>query len=270
MSPREIACWPVHYTADPFLQEPRNIGLIAHDQGETCCVMMGDGERTPDARFFCHAFGFPEAAGWVYSEWVRWFKGLAEEAKTTNAIQAELNRLTKTGARFGGGEYFGVMASSEENVSSLARRLFSEMVKVPNLPRRSRFEADFEDVIMRSEIESCSTLHRDVELEIQSVDRPTFVRLPIFVEAPVRIGIKLMRFEGTADTVTASQANDIIYSFDALTAHGILERKRCVVLHDRPTQRRYRHLDRIAKQVRLMMLDDPETPRVLKDLARAA
>lgn len=270
MSDREIACWAIRYTADPFQQEPRNIGLIAHDRGETHCVMMGDAGRIPDARFFCLALGFPEAAGWVYSEWVRWFKGLAEDAKTPHAIQDELDRLAKAGAKFTGGDYFGAMAPSEEDVHAVARRLFSEMVKVPNPPKRSAFDTDFEDAINASGIEGLTTLRRDVELEIQDPVRSIFVRLPVFVEAPVRLGIKLMRFEGTSDTITASQANDILYSYDALTAHGILDRKRCVVLHDRPTPRRFRYLDRIGAHARLLMLGEPGTPRALNELGRVA
>lgn len=268
MTIREIACWPVRYTADPFQQEPRNIGLIAHDQGETYCLMMGDDGHIADPRYFCHALKFPESAGWIYAEWVQWFRGLAKDAKTPDAIQNELDQLTKTGARFAGGDYFGAIVPAAENVTSVARRLFADLVKVPTLPTPSKFDTDFANVINSSEIEFTTTLHRDVELEILSSDRPAFVRLPIFIETPVPVGIKLLRFEGTTDAMVSSQSRDIIFSFDALTSHRILDRKHCIVLHDRPTGRRHRHLERIAAHVHLLKLDDPDTPRVLKSLAQ--
>ena len=94
--------------ADPVRQEPRNIGLIAHDRGDTHCVLVGDADRVLDTRYFCKMFGFSEEVGWVYSEWARWFKGVAEDAHTVGAIQGDLIELARSGARFGAGNCLDV------------------------------------------------------------------------------------------------------------------------------------------------------------------
>ena len=270
MTHREATCWPIHYAADPSRQEHRNIGVLLHHQDAAYLVMLGDqlsGET--DARYFCGAFSHGEAGGWIYLEWVRWFKAMAAENRTTGDIQGELDQLRKTGARFGAGEPFVAMTEIGEEAPNVARRLFGEMVTVPRLPKRSTFQRDVDAAISRSEIEAVSTCHRDVELEIEVPGQRQFVRLAVFVEAPVPLGIKLLRFDGRTAADVADQANDVLYGFAALTAHGILERDRCIVLHDEPKARLAHLLQRMEGAAKLLPLNDPETPRALRRLVHS-
>lgn len=270
MATREVTCWTIRYAADPFRQEHRNIGVLVHGQGETHLAMLGDQPSgDSDARYFCRAFGYGEAVSWVFREWERWFKALAMEARTAAEIQDELNHLAKSGARFDAGEPINAIVPAGESPLVVARRLFGSMVTVPKIPKRSTFQHDVDDTFRRSELEFVSTFHRDVELEIEVPGQPQFVRLAAFVEAPVPLGIKLLRFNGRTAAEVADQANDVLYGFAALTAHGILGRDRCIVLHDEPKARLAHLLQRIAGAAMLLPLNDPETPHALRRLVHA-
>lgn len=268
MNKTKMTCWPLRFSSGLFQQESRNFGLIALPSNGSAAIskLMGARGHEVNTRYFCKAFGLPESYGWIYHEWTYWFGRLAGESESHEAIQNALDVLDAKGSRFGAGERFTAYLQADESPNVALDRIFNELVSVPSLPRRSRFDSVLENVILRSEIEYTTSFHRNVEMEILTGTPGLYVQLPFFVEAPVPVAIKLMRFEGTTDKMVADMAGDILYTFDTLEKHAIVDRKHCVVLFDGPVGKRERHLARISASATLLHLDQPDTPRGLRSL----
>lgn len=253
---RELTCWPISYHHDLIAQEPRNIGVLLSEAGGSALQLMGcEPSGNVEPAYFCKACGHDEGAGWVYREWVRWFRVLVAEAGSDQDIELELARLKRSGSHFGSGESIRVSAPIGEPISDVAARAFQRLVEVPKLSKRPpSFLSTVEHLIRCSEVVYRAPVHRNIELEIQSPEQPKFVQLAYFVETAQPLGIKLLRFQGKSAADVAAQVSDLRYVFDTLIANGILEASRCVVLHDEPNARMTEHLRRLEGDVVLLPL----------------
>jgi hypothetical protein len=255
---RELACWPITYQRDPIVQEHRNIGVLVHEHGESELVLMGyDHPGTVEPAYFCKAFGFADEAGWVYHEWVRWFRVMAQEVTTEDGLETEFSRLKASGSHFGAGDAFRVSAANEESAVQVATRLFGELVVLPPIAKPApSFLSQVEHLVRCSEIEFKAPFHRNIELEIELPGQPLRVQLPYFSAGEQPLGIKLLRFKNKSHSEVASQINDILYVFDALLKNNILISSRCIVIHDTPKESAKEHLARLGSAFQLMSLDD--------------
>ena len=208
---RELTCWPISFQHDPIAQEPRNIGVLLSEAGHSELELLGcEPSGNVDPAYFCKACGHDEGAGWVYREWVRWFRALAVEAKSDKNIELAFARLKRSGSHFGAGESIRVSAPMGEAISEVAARVFQRLVEVPKLSKRPpSFLATVELLIGRSEVEYRARFHRNIELEVQSPEQPKFVQLAYFVETSKPLGIKLLRFQGKSAADVAAQVSDL-------------------------------------------------------------
>jgi hypothetical protein len=238
------------------------------EAGNSALLLMGcEPSGNIDPAYFCKACGLDEGAGWVYREWVRWFRVMANETGSDEDIELEFARLKRSGSLFGMGESIRVSAPIGEPISDVAARVFLRLVDVPKISkRRPSFLSAVEDLIDRTEIENCAPFHRNIELELRHAEQPRFVRLAFFVESLEPVGIKLLRFQGRSAADVATQVSDIRYAFDTLTASGILEASRCVVLYDAPKASMAEQLRRLEGDVVLLPLKDPASLDYLKRL----
>jgi hypothetical protein len=223
---------------------------------------------TNDVRYFCRAFGFQEEAGWVFQEWREWFRLLSREVRTVEAVQNELDALTIQGHRFGAGQPFQAADALPRSLADQAWQWFAELVRVPALEEPSLLMARLEEVLNLSELPWSTTLHREIELEIQAPERPVFLRLPVFVEKPVAGGIKLFKIRQVTEEMVAAQVNDILLTFEAAVSHGIFNKEHCIVLFDEPTVRKAKYLSRLENVATLMPLFSDRTPQRLLELFR--
>lgn len=265
---RELTCWPIAYQQDVFAQESRNIGVLLSEAGQSEILLMGcDPSGSVEPAYFCKAFGCGEGAGWVYREWVHWFRSLVAETASDEEIETELARLKRSGSHFMAGESILVGAPLDEPIAAVAVRVFQSLVEIPKLSKRPpSFLSAVEHLIACSEVEHRTPFHRNVELEIQSPERPKFVQLAYFVETANPLGIKLLRFRGKSAADVAAQVSDLRYAFDTLVASGILEASRCVVLHDAPNTRMIEHLRRLEAAVVLLPLADKGSANQLRNM----
>ena len=265
---RELACWPIAYQADGATQEQRNIGILVHESGRTELRLMGQSASGEvESAYFCKAFDFSNEAGGVYQEWVRWFCALATEASDEELLVAEFDRLKRSGSHFCTGDCIRVVASLDESIRDIADRMFQRLVLVPKLtPTSLSFSGQVDHLIRCSEIAHRAPFHRNVELELQRPDQTNYVQLTGFVEVPTALGIKELRFQGRAAADVATQINDIRYTFETLIALEILDRSRCVVIHDTPKAGARQQLQRIGEYFVFLPVDDPSSPSLLRDM----
>lgn len=265
---RELTCWPIAYQQSILAQEPRNIGVLLSESGQSELMLMGcDPSGRVEPAYFCKAFGHSEDTGWVYREWVRWFQRLVAEATSDEDIEIELARLKRSGSHFGAGESILISAPLGEPISVVAVRLFQSLVDIPKLSKRPpSFLSAVENLIVSSEVECRVPFYRNIELEIHSPEQPKFVQLAYFVETAIPLGIKLLRFQGKSAANVAAQVSELRYVFDTLIANGILEASRCVVLHDAPNAKMKEHLRRLEGDVELLPLADGASARRLSDM----
>jgi hypothetical protein len=260
--------WLIQYRDSPPRQEPRNIGVLVHRRRAVACLMLGETGTGIDVRPFCILAGLAESAGWLYREWVHWFKVLAEDVDgSLERLQTELDRLDSRQGRFLAGEPATTFAPEPVAADVMAATLFGEMVSVPQVtvPPVAEFEQRIQEVLEEAELDRLPQFHRDVELELP--DRPTFIRFDAFLEGPKAIGIKLLRLERARDGQASRQVNDILHTFETAVTHGLLHRECCAVIHDRPSPTRRMYLERVAAGAVLLPAFSADTPAALRRLA---
>jgi hypothetical protein len=146
-------------------------------------------------------------------------------------------------------------------------KLFRENVVVPRLPEPSPIERNFDEVLRVSELAYLPTFHRDVEVELGEGEDTTFVHFDAVLEEPKPLGIKVIQFQRVRENTLISQINDALYSFGTSLSQGFLVPERCIILHDTPPHERLKHLNRLAKQAKLLLISDKTTPATLKKIA---
>lgn len=224
--------WQIQYELDPFKQESRNVGVILNWDGKSLARMLPSKEAVGPFPHFTLRLGLDSALEVVYSEWCYWFLRLAAECSTPPAIQSALDRLDRTGSRFKSGVPTRLRPAPDQEPGELLDALFIEVTSTLVNEPVEREGAMTEWVVKSLELPGDYELEIDIELEILDPRKPVFVHLPILVTKPSVVAIKALRRSDHGTRAGLAAINDIIFTFDALVSHSIVENRKCAVIYD--------------------------------------
>ena len=267
------AYWLLQYAHNPVRHEPKNIGVFLHDGNFSHCRLLGEKRWQLDPlgecpRYFCRAFDLNEAEGWIFAEWANWFKTLAGKDRVSlEHIQAEFDRLNRSGTRFQATSQYIDFDLVDHDADSALDALYKSFVTTPTIPAVPPIERDFDDILHRSELKFMDGFHRDVEVEIGKDSDVSLVHFDAVLEKPAPLGIMVIQFQRVQEMTMITQVNNALYSFETSRSLGFLSPERCIVLHDTPPPARLKHLNRLAKLARLLLISDKSTPSSLKKIA---
>ena len=261
--------WLLQYAPDPVRQEPKNVGIFLYDGHFAHCRLLGESRGQLDPlgecpRYFCRAFDLNEEEGWIFAEWVNWFKTLAGKDRVSlEQIQTEFDRLNRSGTRFQATSPCVDFDLVDHDADSALDTLYKSFVTTPTIPAVPPIERDFNDVLHRSELKFMDGFHRNVEVEIGEGSDISLVHFDAVLEKPAPLGIMVIQFQRVQEMTMITQVNNALYSFETSRSLGFLAPERCIVLHDKPPAPRAKHLDRLTGHARLLPLWENQTPREL-------
>lgn len=241
----------IQFLQDPIREEGRNIGVVLFNGtwAGFRSVGMIDGHGKADLSRFIGIAEDNKESIWVFGEWIEWFKALCTESKGNNEIiNAELDALENHSPQFIAttGGYFD---SESEDAESALRELFQELIRQPRSSAKPEFQEQLEQSLIKSEIPFHSGYDKSIEVTIEPGEAkpPIVFTLDYYIDGERKIGIKVIKFHHSRASVLDTKTNDAIYTFSQAQLHSFLEKDKCIVLCDSPTESKLSYVERLSE-----------------------
>jgi hypothetical protein len=261
---------PIQYIDDPFKGESRNIGVIAYQNGEAYCRLMGAKDDQIDTSVFASISKSAKQSEWVYGEWIEWFHVLVKNFKDRQeSMMKRLDGLIYSEAGIILGNEAELDCAEQSNPEAAVDWLYSRLVTEPTLPRNELLKMRIESLIHTVGIDSRDGFEQSVELEFTPDGKvPVRVELPYVLTASPRAVFKIVRFQ-TGGAALVRQLNDAIFTFATVVEHGFADRKRCIVLTDRAPSGKDGALKRLEEFCVIVTATDADAADRLRSLLSA-
>jgi len=229
----------IQFIENPWRDEGRNIGVIAHDGSRAYLKAIGVREDgATDVGYFGALSDVAQKDSWVYREWINWFEALInEEGKDFNRLNKAFDQLVPEASKLivrPGGLLEAPEGSSHKEVLEY---LFENLVSAPLKPRINVFGTRVEEIFEKTGLSYRKDFERDVEVEFLATKQSLsfMVKFPFILMNEPRTAFKVVRYR-TSRGSFIRQINDAVFTFERTIANGFLERDRCVILTERPTK----------------------------------
>jgi hypothetical protein len=224
----------IQYVDNLICRKPRNIGVIAHHEGEVDFRLIGtDAEsRVVDTSLFAAMGERARLNAWVFVEWAHWFFRLADgEGKDPFAFKRWMTRMEVMGhhirAHYGGARKLDRNVAIGKHLDTL----FNELVIVPKVRRSRTFEDSISEFLTVTNLRDRLRLEENVLIEFLSGQSrpPSIITLPFVVDRKPRFVFQTvntgMRLTNLSKTVT-----EVVNTFQEVVGHGYAAKGCCIVL----------------------------------------
>jgi len=261
----------IQFFPEPSREEGRNIGIMAFDgcwSGFKAIGMM-EGVERPDISAYASIASENKECLWVFGEWIHWFSSLCHESEgNVERINFELDSLALHGPSFSataGGSY-EMDASQPETVLDA---IYGDLVGRTMRAKNKSFDEMITEILMKSEVFYNPAFEDNMEVTIATeTSEPDVVFMLDYylVQREKRIGFKVLRFKSARKNTLEQKVNDAIYAFTHAQNIGMLEKDKCIILCDSPSQEKMSYVDRLLNVSNVIDITKPEAPTKIAEL----
>lgn len=258
----------LQFLVDPYREEGRNIGLIAHIGKKVYVRALGvdeDGQADP-VIFERLLDDSTKHDAWVYREWANWWRDLVNSDGGPARVDEALDRVNLRSISMNVTDGGIMEMEDSKDPRQAIDWLYRRVMRAEDL-----FHEQLRRLLVDTSIEKLGGYQADffVEFPVETGPKRRGVRIHLdFVagrEHP--LGFKCVRFRDVEPRELAMAINDAVYSFNLAVRHRYLQRDHCVVLTDTPDdQQREHYHDSVLENARVIDIFSPNASREISQL----
>lgn len=232
--PAKLHFRQIQYIDDFIKDERRNVGVIAYgDEGIFLRFLGQQLDDSIDLSSFSKISKLTKNNAWVFSEWVYWFRCLAEEYKDNQQeLRPVLDKLLDDGSPFVAGNESVIDIPEHETALNAVNWLSDYLLpKALNKQEDFDFEEALNKFLQRNElIPQRRGFEKKLEIEFTPQgSSPIKIAVDYAVIDEPNSIFKVLEIKGSEKQML-KKVNDIVSTFERAVEHGFVTRDNCFLL----------------------------------------